>query len=175
VVSFMTLPLYPQGKNLWYPLDRRLGGPQSRSGRGGEGKNSQPLPGLESPIIQPVAQRYVVKGKSKYVPVLNSAPRMEHELGTGGLAPRILNIGATRRWSTSCLGRCTPSEKTRLLLRGEDANWAPEPVCILWQTQKSPSQPGFEPWSSSSTDLTILHVRLIRGWQAYSCCRENSF
>jgi len=100
---------------------------------------------------------------------------MEHELGTGGLAPRILNIGATRRWSTSCLGRCTPSEKTRLLLRGEDANWAPEPVCILWQTQKSPSQPGFEPWSSSSTDLTILHVRLIRGWQAYSCCRENSF
>jgi hypothetical protein len=26
-----------------YPLDRRLGGPQSRSGRGGEEKNSQPL------------------------------------------------------------------------------------------------------------------------------------
>jgi hypothetical protein len=32
----------PQGKSLWYPLDRRLGGPQSRSGRGGEEKNSQP-------------------------------------------------------------------------------------------------------------------------------------
>jgi hypothetical protein len=30
-----------------------LGGPQSRSGRGGEEKNSQPLPGLEHPIIQP--------------------------------------------------------------------------------------------------------------------------
>jgi hypothetical protein len=29
-------------------LDRRLGGPQSRSGHsGGEEKNSQPLPGLE--------------------------------------------------------------------------------------------------------------------------------
>jgi hypothetical protein len=41
-----------------YPLDRRLSGPQSRSGRGGEEKNSQPLPGLEPPIIQPVAQRY---------------------------------------------------------------------------------------------------------------------
>jgi hypothetical protein len=26
----------PQGKSPWYPLDRRLGGPQSRSGRGGE-------------------------------------------------------------------------------------------------------------------------------------------
>jgi len=28
-------------------LDRRLGGPQSRSGRGGEEKNSQPPPGKE--------------------------------------------------------------------------------------------------------------------------------
>jgi hypothetical protein len=37
----------PQGKNPWYPLDRRLGGPQSRSGRGGEDKNSQPPPGIE--------------------------------------------------------------------------------------------------------------------------------
>jgi hypothetical protein len=32
----------PQGKSPWYPLDRRLGGPQSRYGRGGEEKNSQP-------------------------------------------------------------------------------------------------------------------------------------
>jgi hypothetical protein len=37
----------PQGKSPWYPLDRRLGGPQSRSGRGGEEKNSQPPPGIE--------------------------------------------------------------------------------------------------------------------------------
>jgi hypothetical protein len=43
-----------------YPLDRSLGGPQSRSGRGGEEKNSQPPPGIEpwAPIVQPVAQRY---------------------------------------------------------------------------------------------------------------------
>jgi hypothetical protein len=34
-------PLYPQGKSPWYLLDRRLDGPQSRSGRGGEEKNSQ--------------------------------------------------------------------------------------------------------------------------------------
>jgi hypothetical protein len=38
---------HPQGKNPWYPLDRRLGGSQSRSGRGGEEKNSQPPPGIE--------------------------------------------------------------------------------------------------------------------------------
>jgi hypothetical protein len=34
-------------------LDRRLSEPQSRSELGSEEKNSQPLPGLELPIIQP--------------------------------------------------------------------------------------------------------------------------
>jgi hypothetical protein len=60
-VSFTSRTLYPQGKNPWYPLDRRLGGPQSRSGRGGEEKNSQPLPELEPSIIQAVAQRYTAE------------------------------------------------------------------------------------------------------------------
>jgi hypothetical protein len=36
MVSFTPRPLYPQGKSPLYPLDRRLGGHQSRSGRGGE-------------------------------------------------------------------------------------------------------------------------------------------
>jgi len=40
VVSFTPRVLYPQGKSPWYPFDRRLGGHQSRSGRGGEEKNS---------------------------------------------------------------------------------------------------------------------------------------
>jgi hypothetical protein len=35
----------PREKSPWYPLDRRLGGPQSRTGCGGEEKNSQPPPG----------------------------------------------------------------------------------------------------------------------------------
>jgi hypothetical protein len=61
VVSFTPRPLYPKGKSPWYPLDRRKGGPQSESGRGGEEKNSQPLSGLEPPIIQPVAQRYTTE------------------------------------------------------------------------------------------------------------------
>jgi hypothetical protein len=51
----------PQGKSPWYPLDRKLGGPQSWSGHNGEEKNSDPLPGLESPIIQPGAQRYTAE------------------------------------------------------------------------------------------------------------------
>jgi hypothetical protein len=37
----------PPGKEPQFPLDRRLGGPKSRSGRGGEEKNSQPQPGIE--------------------------------------------------------------------------------------------------------------------------------
>jgi hypothetical protein len=41
-------------------LDRKLGGPQTRSGRGGEEKNSQPRreSNPRTPIVQPVAQRY---------------------------------------------------------------------------------------------------------------------
>jgi len=35
------------GESPWYPLDRRLGEPQSRSGYAGDEKNSQPLPGLQ--------------------------------------------------------------------------------------------------------------------------------
>jgi hypothetical protein len=37
----------PQGKSPCYQLGRRLGGPQSGSGRGGLEKNSQPTPGTE--------------------------------------------------------------------------------------------------------------------------------
>jgi len=42
------LAAYPQGKSPWYPLDRRMCGPQSNSGRGGEEKNSQPPPVIDS-------------------------------------------------------------------------------------------------------------------------------
>jgi hypothetical protein len=61
VVSFTPLPLYPQGKNPKYPLHRRLGGPQNRSGLGGEEKNSWLLRGLKPPIIQSVAQRFTAE------------------------------------------------------------------------------------------------------------------
>jgi hypothetical protein len=50
-------PLYPQGKSPWYPLYRRLGGPQSRFRRCGVEKNSQPLSRLKPPIIQLIAKR----------------------------------------------------------------------------------------------------------------------
>jgi len=43
--------LHPRERAAWYPLDRRLGGTQSCSGRGGEEKNSQPPPGIETCFI----------------------------------------------------------------------------------------------------------------------------
>jgi hypothetical protein len=49
------------GNSHWYPLDRKLGWPQSRSGHGGEEINYQPLPGLEPAIIQPVTKRYTTE------------------------------------------------------------------------------------------------------------------
>jgi hypothetical protein len=38
----------PPGKKPVVPIESRLGGPQSRSGRGGEEKNSQPPPRIET-------------------------------------------------------------------------------------------------------------------------------
>jgi hypothetical protein len=35
MISFTSLPLYPRGRRTRWPLDRRLGGPYSRSGRSG--------------------------------------------------------------------------------------------------------------------------------------------
>jgi hypothetical protein len=43
VASFMSRPLYPQGKSPWCPLYNGLGRPQSRSGRGGENKIVFPI------------------------------------------------------------------------------------------------------------------------------------
>jgi hypothetical protein len=55
-----SLATLPQGKSSQYPLDRRLDGPQSQSGHGGEEKNSQPLPGLKPSFIQPVTLCYTI-------------------------------------------------------------------------------------------------------------------
>jgi hypothetical protein len=47
VVSLSPLPLYPREKSSRYPLHRRLGGPESRSGCYGEEKNLLPPTGIE--------------------------------------------------------------------------------------------------------------------------------
>jgi hypothetical protein len=49
--------LYLQGKSNQYPLDRRMGGPQSQSGHSDEEKNIQ----LKLLTIQPIAQYYTTE------------------------------------------------------------------------------------------------------------------
>jgi hypothetical protein len=61
VISFTPQPLYPHRKSPWYPLDRRLSGPQHQSGCSGEEKISQLLLGLKLLIIQPIAQCYTTE------------------------------------------------------------------------------------------------------------------
>jgi hypothetical protein len=51
-VSFTPRPLYPRGKSSWYPLDRRVGGPQSRSGHGGKEKKSPFVAHAVQPVVQ---------------------------------------------------------------------------------------------------------------------------
>jgi hypothetical protein len=51
----------PQGKEPLATIALEVEWAQSRSGRGGEEKNSQPPPGLEPPIIQPVAEPYTTE------------------------------------------------------------------------------------------------------------------
>jgi hypothetical protein len=60
MISFTPLPLYLRGKSSQYTLGRRLGGPQSRSGRPGEEKILDPT-GTRTPtpsVVQLVASRY---------------------------------------------------------------------------------------------------------------------
>jgi hypothetical protein len=58
VVSFTPHLLYPRGKSPHYPLDRRLGGPQNRSGRYGEKSFLYWDSNFDLSAIQPVASRY---------------------------------------------------------------------------------------------------------------------
>jgi hypothetical protein len=54
VFNLSPRPFYPE-KESRYPSNRRLGGPQSRSGRFGEENDLLPLLGFKPQIAQPVA------------------------------------------------------------------------------------------------------------------------
>jgi hypothetical protein len=70
----------PPGKDPCYSLDRRLGGPQSRSGGGGEERNSQPPPGRERMRI-----------KLYYLVNPNSTPFRMYLVRTGNQRKLITN------------------------------------------------------------------------------------
>jgi hypothetical protein len=58
VVSFTSWLLYPRRKDPQYPFDRRLSGPQNRSGGYGEEKNLLPLPRIKPRVVQFVVCPY---------------------------------------------------------------------------------------------------------------------
>jgi hypothetical protein len=58
VVSFTPLPLYQRGQSPPYPLNRRLGGPQSGSGRCGENSCPHRDSNSDPSVVQSVANRY---------------------------------------------------------------------------------------------------------------------
>jgi hypothetical protein len=51
-------PRFTPGKESWYSLDRRLGGPQSRSGHRGYRKKSFVSAGNRTPVVQSVVRQY---------------------------------------------------------------------------------------------------------------------
>jgi hypothetical protein len=58
LASFTPRPLYSGEKSPWYPLARRLDGPQSRSGCGGEVKEIPATARNRNPVVQPVLIYY---------------------------------------------------------------------------------------------------------------------
>jgi hypothetical protein len=85
VVSFTPRPLYSQGKSPWYPLDRRPGGPQSRSGRGGEEK-STPLK-FQTTINVVYLTTYCEKFSDRH-----DDTNMSQQKGGGGLMSLVLAL-----------------------------------------------------------------------------------
>jgi hypothetical protein len=71
VVIFTPQSLHSQGKSPWYPLDRRLGGSQSRSGHSGGEREKFPAPignrTLEPQSYRPSPSRYTDWGAMNYV------------------------------------------------------------------------------------------------------------
>jgi hypothetical protein len=121
-VSFTPGPLYPQGKSPRYPLNRRLGGPQSRSGRGGEEKNSQPLPGFEAPIIQPVARRYTTE-LSGLCAVRSSEMLASCHITTRCQNPEDRNLNLHCRENIKCIQSSFHNNNTSICRSEQSSSW----------------------------------------------------
>jgi hypothetical protein len=96
VVSFTSRSFYPQGKSPWYLLDRRLGGPQSRSRHGGEENPSNhparspalyhwAIPVLDLKYILEFKDHYIISNfhaQFKHTSICHWVPKFRNDLGT---------------------------------------------------------------------------------------------
>jgi hypothetical protein len=143
----MPWPLYPR-----YPLDRRLGGSQSRFGRGGEEKNYQPLPGLEPPIIQPVVQRYTTDLSRLAVVVVVVVVLQQQYFH------KLFSMGAKRYlllWQMNVNYRCLNEAQQKIFTPKE------EEVCGQFRKLHNEELRDF--YRSKWTKLTALFSFLV-GW-----------
>jgi hypothetical protein len=111
----------PQGKSPWYPLDRRLGGPQSRAGRGGEEKNSRSPPRIEpknpdSPARSPALCRLSYHGCSwRCCTQLKRKQRdnftLPYEFSESNVSSHLLSVQAKHVYHFNCLNYA-PTLKT---------------------------------------------------------------
>jgi hypothetical protein len=137
VVSSTPRPLYAQGKSPWYPMDRRLGGPQCRSGHGGEEKNSHSLSWLEPLIIQPLAQRCTTE-LSRLIKIneCDVVPMPDHSFLFRQICPDHRAPSPGTHWAVSFvtwrlsfwswdLGICWPHSHNKLTTTAMVQTWNP--------------------------------------------------
>jgi hypothetical protein len=98
VVRFTDRPLYPKGKEPPYPLDRRLGGHQSRSGPCGVQKNHLSLPGIEHRHVQFVDRRCT----DWVIPALEVFKKTSYQFHAPSAFPLEKRPSIQRQGNTSC-------------------------------------------------------------------------
>jgi hypothetical protein len=77
-------------------------------------------------------------GKSKIVPVHNSAPLHEDVKASGGIAPRILNLGARCRWIVIHAPVTSVPGKEPLVRILYEVGWVPESIWTRWTGEENP-------------------------------------
>jgi hypothetical protein len=130
----------PQGESPRYPLHKRLGGPQSRSGRDGEEKNSHSPPVIEHrssdhPARSQSLYRLSYPG-SKVAPVLQQA--LSHDdIWSGDIAPCVLNLGTRWRWMIASRSLHFTSKEKAPAPLDRWMSGPQKPVRMRWRREKS--------------------------------------
>jgi hypothetical protein len=156
VVSITPLPPYPPGEEPPVLICRRLGGPQSRSGRYGEVKILDPK-GTRTPTLLSC---------TVFSWYINKAPFHKNVWGSGGINLCIINLGNRS-------GHLSPvSESPRkepLVPVGE----TPEPVWTMWRRGKHLVPAGNRNRNPPSLYKRVLR-RDIRSYSSWIKILKNS-
>jgi hypothetical protein len=123
---------YPQGKSPWHPLDRRLGGPKSRSGRDSNPRSYRPEPSAV-PLSYPGSTVFVVLAQSRHNESVRMATRCISKItwrisirfGISGMNTYILdesNLGLYRS-NIVCTFLTLSSDWALFRFSGECCTW----------------------------------------------------